>query len=252
MSGYRGFAYFYDRLTKNVPYEDMARQIEHYTEKYGANKGILLDLACGTGSLCEQLAGLGFDVIGVDGSQDMLNHALDKKFDSGLPIQYLAQDMRKLDMFGTIDVTVCTLDSINHLGSFDDVQTVFDRVSLFAEPGGLFIFDVNTLYKHRDILADNAYIYSFEDVYCGWQNEYDNSDSSVQIWLDIFEKTDTGWTRYSEDLREIYLPPELTEQMLEKAGLKLLGVFDGYTDTPLRECSERAVYVCKKPTLNGR
>ncbi|MBR1724878.1 MAG: class I SAM-dependent methyltransferase, partial [Ruminococcus sp.] len=208
---------------------------------------ILLDLACGTGSLSEQLAAAGFDVIGVDSSQDMLNCALDKKFESGLPIQYLAQDMRKLDMFGTIEVTVCALDSINHLDSIEDVRTVFERVSLFAEPGGLFIFDINTLHKHRDILADNAYIYSFEDIYCGWQNEYDNSDSSVHIWLDIFEKSEGGWQRFSEDFREIYLPPELAEQLVAEAGLELLGVFDGYTDTPVREVSERAVYVCRKP-----
>ncbi len=247
MSGYQSFAYFYDRLTENVPYGDIARQIELYTERFGGNKGILLDLACGTGSLSEQLAKAGFDVIGVDTSQDMLNQALDKKFESGLPIQYLSQDMRKLDMFGTIDVTVCALDSINHLESAEDVQTVFDRVSLFAEPGGLFIFDVNTLYKHREILADNAFIYSFDDFYCGWQNEYDISDSSVHIWLDLFEKQEQGWTRYSEDFREIFLPQELIEDMISRAGLTLMGVFDGYTDTPVREKSERAVYVCRKP-----
>lgn len=247
MSGYQSFAYFYDRLTDNVPYEDIARQIELYTERFGANKGILLDLACGTGSLSEELAKAGFDVIGVDSSQDMLNQALDKKFDSGLPIQYLAQDMRKLDMFGTIDVTVCALDSINHLANAEDAQTVFDRVSLFAEPGGLFIFDVNTLYKHREVLAGNAFIYNFDDFYCGWQNEYDESDSSVHIWLDIFESAEGGWQRYSEDFREIYLSPALIEEMIRKAGLTLLGVFDGYTDTPVREKSERAVYVCRKP-----
>ncbi len=247
MSGYHSFAYFYDRLTENVPYEDIARQIESYAMRFGANKNLLLDLACGTGSLSEKLAGIGFDVIGVDSSQEMLNCALDKKFDSGLPIQYLAQDMRKLDMFGTIDVTVCALDSINHLESADDVQTVFDRVSLFAEPGGLFIFDVNTLYKHREVLADNAFIYSFEEMYCGWQNEYDDLDSSVHVWLDIFEKQQGGWARYSEDFREIYLPRELLEQMIEKAGLELMGVFDGYTDTPVQQKSERAVFVCRKP-----
>lgn len=246
MSGYGSFAYFYDRLTRNVPYEDMARQIEAYTVRFGGRKDILLDLACGTGSLSEQLARLGFDVIGVDSSDEMLNCALDKKFDSGLPIQYLRQDMRRLDMFGTIDVTVCSLDGINHLESKEDVLKVFERVSLFCDPAGLFIFDVNTLHKHRDVLADNAFIYSFDDFYCGWQNEYNKEDSSVRIYLDIFEQDGDKYSRYSEDFREIYLSHEEIAELLEKAGMTVAAVYDGYSDEPLNEMSERAVYVCKK------
>ena len=246
MSGYGSFAYFYDRLTNNVPYADMARQIESLTARFGGRKDILLDLACGTGSLSEQLARLGFDVIGVDSSEEMLNCALDKKFDSGLPIQYLRQDMRALDMFGTIDVTVCSLDGINHLESREDVLKVFERVSLFCDPEGLFIFDVNTLHKHRDILADNAFIYSLGDIYCGWQNEYDKSDNSVRIYLDFFEPEGDRYARYSEEFREIYLSPDEITELLAKAGMTALAVFDGYTDSPLTETSERAVYVCKK------
>ena len=246
MSGYGSFAYFYDRLTRNVPYEDMARQIERYTERFGGRKDILLDLACGTGSLSERLAGLGFDVIGVDSSEEMLNCALDKKFDSGLPIQYLRQDMRSLDMFGTIDVTVCSLDGINHLENKEDVLKVFERVSLFCDPAGLFIFDVNTLHKHRDVLADNAFIYSLGDVYCGWQNEYSPEDDSVRIYLDIFEEENGKYTRYSEEFGEIYLSHEDIVSLLDKAGMTVLAVYDGYSDEPLNESSERAVYVCKK------
>ena len=246
MSGYGSFAYFYDRLTGNVPYAEMARQIERYTERFGGRKDILLDLACGTGSLSEQLARLGFDVIGVDSSEEMLNCALDKKFDSGLPIQYLRQDMRALDMFGTIDVTVCSLDGINHLESKEDVLKAFERVSLFCHPDGLFIFDVNTLRKHRDILADSAFIYSFEDFYCGWQNEYDETDSSVGIYLDIFERDGDKYARYSEEFREIYLSREDIVSLLGKAGMTVPGVYDGYTDEPLNDMSERAVYVCGK------
>ena len=224
----------------------MARQIERYTERFGGRKDILLDLACGTGSLSERLAGLGFDVIGVDSSEEMLNCALDKKFDSGLPIQYLRQDMRSLDMFGTIDVTVCSLDGINHLENKEDVLKVFERVSLFCDPAGLFIFDVNTLHKHRDVLADNAFIYSLGDVYCGWQNEYSPEDDSVRIYLDIFEEENGKYTRYSEEFGEIYLSHEDIVSLLDKAGMTVLAVYDGYSDEPLNESSERAVYVCKK------
>lgn len=247
MSGYGSFAYFYDRLTENVDYDGIAQQIDKWVERFGGRHGILLDLACGTGSLSEALARRGFDVIGVDNSEEMLNAALDKKFDSGLNIQYLRQDMRRLDMYGTIDVTVCVLDSINHLTSDRDALEAFKCVSLFAYPDGLFIFDVNTLYKHEKVLADSAFLYSLDGLYCGWQNEYDKTDSSVNICLDFFEEEeDGGYKRYSEEFKEIYLPPERIKQLLDEAGFEILGVFDGYSDLKLHERSERAVYVCRK------
>lgn len=246
MSGYKSFAYFYDRLTENVDYKGMAHQIDSWVKRFGGRKGILLDTACGTGSLCMELARLGYDVIGVDSSDDMLNAALDKKFDSGLDIQYLRQDMRSLDMYGTIDVTVCTLDSVDHLSSKEDALKAFKCVSLFAYPDGMFIFDVNTLHKHRDVLADNAFVYNLDGLYCGWQNEYDKTDSSVHIWLDFFEEQNGSWQRYSEDFREIYLSHEVLTELLADAGFEILGVFGGYSDTPLEDDSERAVYVCRR------
>lgn len=247
MSGYGSFAYFYDRLTENVDYAAVAGQIDEWVERFGGRHDILLDLACGTGSLSEALARRGFDVIGVDCSDEMLGAALDKKFDSGLDIQYLKQDMRSLDMYGTIDVTVCALDSINHLSSEEDALKAFKCVSLFAYPDGLFIFDVNTLYKHERVLADNAFVFSLEGLYCGWQNEYDKADSSVRICLDFFEEDqDGGYKRYSEEFREIYISPERLEELLAEAGFEILGVFDGYTDGELCPDSERAVYVCRR------
>lgn len=246
MSGYAGFAFYYDRLISNVDYDAMAAQIDKYVSRFSGRKGILLDLACGTGSLSECMARLGYDVIGVDGSPDMLNAALDKKFESGLNIQYLCQDMRSLDMYGTVDVTVCTLDSINHLPSEKDVRAVFERVSLFAFPDGMFIFDVNTPYKHREVLADNAFIYSLDGLYCGWQNEYNKLDDSVMIYLDFFEKNGSAYERYSESFKEIAIGAERLGQMLEDSGFEILGVYDGYSDKAAAENSERAVYVCRK------
>lgn len=247
MSGYGGFARFYDRLTANVSYGSIADAVVRYTERFGGRRGILLDAACGTGSLCEQLAGRGFDVIGTDSSDMMLSEALDKKFDSGLPIQYLCQDMTELDMFGTVDVTVCTLDSVNHLPDRDAVKRFFERVSLFAYPDGLFIFDVNTLHKHRDILAQNAYTFDMDGFFCAWQNQYEESDGSVEIFLDIFEeREDGGYDRVSESFTEhIWSDEEITE-MLESVGMTVLALYDDYTDEPLGENTERAVYVAKK------
>lgn len=247
MSGYGKFAWFYDRLTDNVEYDKIAAAVDRYVERFGGRKNILLDIACGTGSLCERFAKMGYDVIGIDSSEQMLNAALDKKYDSGLPIQYLCQDMTKLDMYGTVDVAVCTLDSINHLPDIEAVMKAFERVSLFAYPDGLFIFDVNTVYKHREVLSNNAFVYDLDGLFCVWQNEYNAEDSSVYIYLDFFEENGRGgYDRYQESFAEQAYSRELIRQCLDKAGFEVLGEYDGYTDISPAEDSERIVYVVRK------
>ncbi|MBR1663722.1 MAG: class I SAM-dependent methyltransferase [Ruminococcus sp.] len=244
---YSSFAYFYDRLQSDVDYNAIAAFIDKQVVRFGGRKGILLDLACGTGSLCEELARLGYDVIGTDASSEMLSAALDKKYESGLEIQYLSQSMTELDMFGTVDVTVCTLDSINHLDSKEDIQKAFDRVSLFAFPDGMFIFDVNTPYKHKNVLADNTFVFELDGLYCVWQNEYDDTDGSVGITLDFFEQRDDGsYQRYTESFREI--APDRAEicSMLDDAGFEILDSFDDYTENKDSETSSRIVFVCRK------
>lgn len=244
---YSSFAYFYDRLQSDVDYNAIAAFIDKQVVRFGGRKGILLDLACGTGSLCEELARLGYDVIGTDASSEMLSAALDKKYESGLEIQYLSQSMTELDMFGTVDVTVCTLDSINHLDSKEDIQKAFDRVSLFAFPDGMFIFDVNTPYKHKNVLADNTFVFELDGLYCVWQNEYDDTDGSVGITLDFFEQRDDGsYQRYTESFREIAPDRAKICSMLDDAGFEILDSFDDYTENKDSETSSRIVFVCRK------
>lgn len=244
---YSQFAYFYDKLQGEVDYTGIADFIDRQAERFGARREILLDMACGTGTLCEIMAKRGYDVIGTDASNEMLSCALDKKYDSGLPIQYLNQSMTGLDMFGTIDITVCTLDSINHLSSLDEIKTAFEKVSLFAFPDGMFIFDMNTLYKHREILGSNTYIIDTEGLYCVWQNEYSESDGSVDITLDFFEQGDDGrYERFGESFTEIAFDAAVIEQALIDAGFEILDSFDDYTDKPVTETTQRIVYVCKK------
>lgn len=251
MSGYGSFSAFYDRLTMNISYKERAEYFDSLVKRLGGKKNILLDLACGTGSLSEEFAKMGYDVIATDSSAEMLSCALDKKFESGLPIQYLCQDMTELDMFGTIDVTVCALDSLNHLANRSDIQKTFDRVSLFCEPGGLFLFDVNTPYKHRNILADNTFVYDLEDIYCVWQNSFtESTDCTVNISLDIFEKDGSGkYSRYSEEFSEIAPCREDIEQMLVKSGMNVLAVYDYDTFDPPRSSSEKLVFAAGKPMI---
>lgn len=247
MSGYGCFAYYYDRLTQNISYKDRAEYYDLLVKKHGGKKNILLDLACGTGSLSEEFAKLGYDVIGTDSSMEMLNEALDKKFESGLPIQYLCQDMTELDMFGTIDVTVCALDSINHLGSLEDIRKTFERVSLFCEPQGLFLFDVNTPYKHKNILGDNTFVYDLDDVYCVWQNYYELQDNRVHMCLDFFECGENEkYTRYSDEFSEIAFEREIIEKMLRENGFEIVGVYDYDSFDEPKETSEKLVFVAQK------
>ena len=247
MSGYSCFAYYYDKLTQNISYKDRAGYYDSLVKKHGGEKGILLDLACGTGSLSEEFARLGYDVIGTDSSMEMLNEALDKKFDSGLPIQYLCQDMTELDMFGTIDVTVCALDSINHLGSLEDIKMTFAKVSLFCEPNGLFLFDINTPYKHRNVLGNNTFVYDIEEVYCVWQNYYEEENNRVTMSLDFFEPDENGkYSRYSDEFSEIAFDSKVIEQALEEVGFKIVGKYDYDSYDAPNESSEKVVYVAQK------
>lgn len=241
------FAEFYDALTSNVDYREKAEFIDSVAGKFGGRRGgVLLDLACGTGSLSEQLDSLGYDVIAVDSSPDMLTVAMDKKFESGRNIQYVCQDMRELDLFGAVDIAVCNLDSLNHLDNIEDVRRVFEKVFLFCEHGGLFIFDINTEYKHKTILGDNTFVYDTDDVYCVWQNSCEGS--RVKIELDFFVPEDAErYTRYSESFYENAYPLCEIEKLLTETGFEILMCCDSENGGNVSETTQRAAYAVRKP-----
>lgn len=247
MSGYSAFARYYDELTANIDYRKRGEYFHEIINKFKiTNENILLDLACGTGSISEVMAGLGYDVIGVDNSDEMLGIAIEKKFDSGANIQYLCQDMRKLDMFGTVDVTICALDSINHLPSIEDVEKVFEGAAFFSELGGLFIFDVNTLHKHRNILANNTFTYETGEVYCIWENTLDPETDEVRMDLEFFEKLENGlYQRSSDSFSEKAYSEEQLDDSLKRAGFQVLAKYGDDTFDPPGENTQRIVYVTK-------
>lgn len=239
------FADYYDILTSNIDYKKRAGYFNEIIKKFGGKQGgLLLDLACGTGSLSEEFDNLGYDVIAVDNSPEMLGTAMDKKFENGKNIQYVCQDMRELNLFGNNDITVCALDSLNHLDSFEDLCTVFQKVFMFTEPGGLFIFDVNTEYKHKTVLGEHTFIYDTEEVYCVWQNTCHNS--TVSIELDFFVPDGEKYTRYTESFQETAYPLEEIEKALKNTGFEILGIFDDDSFEPVRLNSERAVFAVRK------
>ncbi len=244
---YNIFARYYDDLTKNINYQDLAEYFHTIIKKYnGKENGILLDLACGTGNVSEEMSRLGYDVIGVDSSEEMLNCAFEKKYDSGLNIQYICQDMRKLDMFGTIDVTICVLDSINHLDSLEDIIQIFSKVSLFSEPNGLFIFDVNTKYKHEEVLADNIFIYETDDIYCVWENSYQKETNEVKINLEFFERNGNIYKRYSENFSEKAYDISDLDKALKDNKFEILAHYDGFSLNSPNNKSERIVFIARK------
>ena len=247
MSGYSAFARYYDELTANIDYKRRGEYFHEIIKKFKSTKdNILLDLACGTGSISEVMAGLGYDVVGVDNSDEMLGMAIEKKFDSGLNIQYLCQDMRNLDMFGTIDITICALDSINHLSSLNDVRKVFEGVAFFSELNGLFIFDVNTLYKHRQVLANNTFTYETDNVYCVWENTLDPDTDEVRMNLEFFEREDNGmWSRSSDGFSEKAYSEDEIEKLLADCGFELLAKYGDDTFSPPAETSQRIVYAAR-------
>lgn len=249
-NSYRKFAEYYDILTENVDYKSRMDEINSLFQKYSDNtdEKILLDLACGTGSMSEEAEKLGYDVIGVDCSEEMLFEAVNKKYEKALDIQYVKQDMRKLDLYGGVDITICILDSLNHLSGFEDVKKVFKRVFMFTNEGGLFIFDMNTPYKHRNVLADNAFIFETEDVFVAWENEFSEKDCKVDITLNFFEKTHNNYKRYTENFSELAYEKEDIIKACEEVGFKLMESIPKY-EQESDEQPERIVYVLKKEKI---
>ena len=241
---YSAFADYYDFLTENIDYNEIAEYYDRLNKKFGGIKGIMLDLACGTGSLSVILNGMGYDVIGVDISEEMLSVAVSKKHEG---IEYLCQSMTELDMFGTIDGTICSLDSINHLESIDEVSETFKKVSLFSNKGALFMFDINTLYKHENVLSDNTFVYDTEKVYCVWQNEY-AGEGRTEIYLDFFsEDSETGlYERYSDDFSETAYPLDVIEKMLLEAGFEVCACYEYLTESEPDEKSEKVTFIARK------
>lgn len=245
---YGVFSEFYDALTANVSYDTVSQVLSSLLTRYGKSRGLLLDLACGTGSVSVRMAQKGYEVIGVDLSPEMLSEAQNKAYSAGQNILFLCQDMTALDLYGTVDAAVCTLDGLCHLPDEESVFAALQKVSLFMNPGGVFLFDVNSVYKHRAVLGNNTFVYDTDDVYCVWQNTLLPDGVTVQMDLDFFEPvSDAGnYVRQSERFTERAYPRETLEAMLKKAGFTVLDVFDGYSGKPAHDTSERLLFAVRK------
>lgn len=245
MDSYGVFADFYDELTQNVDYKSRAEYFLEILRRHNHSPGLTLDLACGTGNLTIILKQLGVDVYGVDASGEMLSVAREKSAEKGLDILFICQLMQELDLYGSIDTCVCTLDSINHITDIEDVQKAFDRVALFTNPDGVFLFDVNTVYKHRNILADNTFVYDTDDVYCVWQNSL-KENNTVNIDLTFFYPDGDVYRREDENFCERAYTDEELRSMLSHSGFSVEAVYGDMSFDPVSKETQRAIYVARK------
>ena len=243
MSNYEAIAKFYDRLSDEGDYKKLCKYIDSLLKKHSFKGNRLLDVACGTGTLTHLLSSMGYDMIGTDESEDMLFEA-NRKYGSE-DILFINQSAQELDLYGEVDGAVCTFDSINHITDKDGLVKAFSKISLFTVHGGLFIFDVNTVYKHRKILGNNSFVLQDDGVFCAWQNEYEEKTHTVNMELDFFCKNGNAYTRTTQLISErAYTKSELCA-LLKKGNFEALAFYDNLSFEEPNGKSERIFCVAK-------
>ena len=216
MSCYRFLAPWYDKLTGDVPYERFADFYEAEFRRCGGEFKLLLDLCCGTGTLTSTLSRRGYEMIAVDSSVEMLMEAQAKSAGLETPPLFLCQDAAALDLYGTVDAAVCSLDGMNYIPP-EDLPEVFRRLRLFVRPGGLLIFDIRTPDFLRSLDGD-IFVDEQEDVLCLWRADFEEDLPAIIYGMDIFSRQGRLWQRESEEHVEYAHEPAALQALLEQAG----------------------------------
>ena len=227
MEAYTSFARVYDTFMDNVPYKEWADYLGKILKEYGIDDGLVLDLGCGTGNMTEMLASSGYDMIGVDNAEEMLEIAMEKKVESGHDILYLLQDMREFELYGTVRAVISACDSVNYITDDEDLTEVFRLVNNYLDPEGLFVFDFNTEYKYRELLGERI-------------NEYE---------LTLFvrdEEQPQLYRKYQEEHFQRAYTLEQIRHMLTEAGLEYVTAYDDYTKESPHDRSERICVVARE------
>lgn len=249
MEAYTSFAEVYDQFMDNVPYREWADFLQEILQKEGINDGLVLDLGCGTGSMTEELAGRGYDMIGVDNSEDMLEIAMEKRQESGHDILYLLQDMQEFELYGTVRAVVSVCDSVNYVTEKEELEQVFRLVNNYLDPGGIFVFDFNTEYKYREVLGDRTIAENREDSSFIWDNYYYEEEHMNEYELTLFiQETDQKefYHKYQEThFQRAYTLEEIRE-LLEKSGLRFVAAYEDYTKEAPGKGSERICVVARE------
>lgn len=246
MDSYSELANCYDIFMDNIPYDEWLTYILEKFEKYNVPKELVLDLGCGTGTLTEMLADCGYDMIGVDSSEEMLQQAIEKRDESGHEILYLLQDMREFELYGTVRAIVSICDSINYLLEDEDVLETFRLVNNYLDPDGIFIFDFNTVYKYKEIIGDTTIAENRENYSFIWDNYFHEDEHINEYELTIFSKEGELYKKTNEThYQRGYTVDEMVE-FIKAAGMEVLEVTDAETNEMVTETSERVHIIAKE------
>lgn len=247
MESYGRFAGVYDVFMDNVNYREWADYIIETLAQDGIRDGLVLELGCGTGTVTEMLADAGYDMIGIDNSEEMLAEAMEKRAESGHDILYLLQDMQDFELYGTVRAVISVCDSMNYLTDEEDLEYLFALVNNYLDPGGLFIFDMNTVYKYQEMIGDSTIAENREEGSFIWENTYDEESGINEYALTLFlPDTDGRYEKVEEVHYQRAYPLEQIKTLLQSSGLKLLAVYDAYTREAPRADSGRLTFIAKE------
>lgn len=252
MEAYTGFAEVYDTFMDNVPYEEWSRYLIEILREYGVEEGLVADLGCGTGAVTERLAKSGYDMIGIDNSEEMLSIARNKmedyeESDPRRGILYLLQDMREMELYGTVDAVVSICDSMNYITEEEELLQVFELVNNYLEKDGLFVFDLNTEYKYREILGERNFCENRDDTSFIWENYYYPEERINEYDLTIYVKTKGQlYERLEETHYQRAYPLEQIKELLNRAGMHFVAAYDAFTKDAPKPDSERIYIIARE------
>lgn len=247
MNAYTGFAAVYDMFMDNIPYEEWCKYLITLLKRQGITDGLVLDMGCGTGSLTRLLAKEGYDMIGIDRSGEMLEIAMEHQVEESEKILYLQQDMREFELYGTVRAVISICDSINYIMKPEELVQVFSLVNNYLDPGGIFIFDCNTLYKYEEVLGDQTIAENRDEGSFIWENYYEEETGINEYQLTLFIREEDG--RYCREEEIHYQRAYSLEQLqgaLELAGLEFVAVYDAFTEQAPTDTSERIYIIARE------
>lgn len=254
MEAYTNFATVYDTFMDNVPYEEWGEYLHGLLKEYGVTEGLVADLGCGTGTLTELLVSKGYDMIGIDNSEEMLEIAMEKRYESGSDILYLLQDMREFELYGTVRAIVSICDSINYITEEDEVREVFRLANNYLDKDGVFIFDFNTVYKYENVLGEQTIAENREDCSFIWDNYYDAEEriNEYELTLFIREEEEDLYRKYEEVHYQKAYDLKQMKRLVEEAGLEFVTAYDACTRNAPTDTSERIYIVAREKACEGK
>lgn len=245
-SQYKGFAYVYDKLMGDVDYKAWVNYVEQIINNNTNKVNKILELACGTGNITIPLAKKGYNIVGVDISEDMLMIAKNKSMENNLNIFFIHQNMVDLELDKKFDCVLIMCDGVNYITDKDDLLKLFKKVYNILEDKGMFIFDISSAYKIKNILGNNTFGEDLDDVCYLWQNYFDEESQILEMDLTIFIKEGKCYRKEEEfHTQRAYDVGEVIK-LLNKINFKCIKTYDEFNFDSHKDDSERIFFVAKR------